>query len=179
MACERLSKRVLRFMGANHDLEQCGERGVRMRFCETEGRIEMSIVIMEDTPMKAVRDFLPTVREWRDRLKLYQGLWTKGGEGYLYEMLRFRHQGGWSYRKLAEWINRRIVGFLEGGDPEKAIDLMRAMRVEAPEKAAQEALDNLAEGRSAFPPESPVDRLMVRYLIREWKRKNPVGWQKE
>lgn len=158
------------------------EAAVRLVFEENgQGYVKLYIAVEQDTNVAIIKKVLPQVREWRRKLTEYQGR-RKSDKDEFYDYLLHLFEQDWTYRQIAEHINSEIAALLQRdkeGHQEKgfvrafwprAHELMRWMGVEEPADWMQHFYKN-----ESFPPDSPVDKAMVTYRIREWKKKHTSG----
>ena len=111
MSIELFSKKVLRFKGANQDLRITGE-GFIIWVVEMDGWLRIMPDIQEDATYENLREAIPLVLQWRDRLMEWQGPWLHGGDNSLLFRLHQRHEHGESYASLAEMINQKSTEYL-------------------------------------------------------------------
>jgi hypothetical protein len=172
---------VFQFIELNHDLDLVSDEGIWIRPLEVDGWIHLVVEVGEKTTRKNWADAWPLIRDWRERLKAFQGLWIGAGEGRLYEMLCWRHSRE-SYREIAEWLNGQIITHLVRASLapstfvglNHAVAIMEAMGVEDAELKATTGLDNLAQGEEPFFSGEPISRQMVIDRIRRWREKQPA-----
>lgn len=111
MSIELFSKKVLRFKGANQELRITGE-GFIIWVVEMDGWLRTMLDIQEDATYENLREAIPLVLQWRDRLMEWQGPWLQGGDNFLLFTLHQRHKHGESYTSLAEMINQKTTEYL-------------------------------------------------------------------
>lgn len=127
---ERPSELALRFEGANLDLPIVSASGVRLRFLDADGRLEIALAIQEETKLEHLKEAWPLVEQWKERLKAFQAPWTAGGRGGFLFVLWFRHKVlNLSYSQLATMLNRSFQQHLSSGQTEEARSILEALSV--------------------------------------------------
>jgi len=104
---------VERFKGQCRDLPRAFTWGC-VDVLPFHGRhLELCLRLNAGATIDAIRNDWWKVAEWQQELAKFQGPWTGGGDGELYETLSSLQTGGRSYARLAGWLNERIVELLQ------------------------------------------------------------------
>lgn len=106
-----MTNKAVRFLVANFLLPRATP-GVLIDAIEEGGKVSIVLKLTEDTTSKQIKDSIPLVLKWRDRLMEWQGIWLHGGNNLFLIKLDEYHKGGRSYAELAEKINARIAEYL-------------------------------------------------------------------
>ena len=109
-----LSDKAAQFEAAHFDWMMSQDTpGVKINIIEKDGgTLAVMIEILEDTTTKQIKDVIPLVLAWRNRLMEWQGIWQHGGKNLFLIELDDLHKGGMSYAELANGLNKRIEKYL-------------------------------------------------------------------
>jgi len=119
MKIEGLSTKALDFIEQNADLPMIGE-GVLFHFVD-DGRIRMMLEITENTTMAQIQKDAYLIKDWQERLLVYQGPNTV--RNYMLDQLSELKRAGWSWARIA-----RLYPFSDARDWRQVRDRIRAWR---------------------------------------------------
>ncbi len=102
-----------RFLSENTDLSRDID-GIRIQVIEKDGRLSimLELGVYLSNPTTAIRNTASLASQWLDRLLEFQGPWMGGGENDFLERISLMQEDGYSYKVLAQMINKRIENYL-------------------------------------------------------------------
>lgn len=177
-----VDKKLERLYGTNRGPLAKGIDGRIMR--NTEGKLELAVIIDEETTAEELREAWPGIVKVRTLLLEVQGTDMRKSKNALIYGHAQRKACGWTYADIARDINYDVLfhvchGHLEFEESNEstaigmAVVLLQTMHMKDNEILMwlEDGLHEIQEGRLPWSPDDgPVDWLRVRDALRQWER---------
>lgn len=195
---DKPSDKVIRFLANEQQPPPLGE-GFWIHIAEEGDRLRILVEFLDNATDVQMKNALPVIREWRQRLDNWQGK-QKTDESRFLDALWDRHyKEGDTFRAIAKDLNQKIMDFLQvaekaSRDYQKMINLpiwetedwhkevrgylyakdilrfIRANNDEDLENTVQLILEEIKRGEIMLPDEYPVSPERVRATLKSWRK---------
>lgn len=178
---EGVSTKVLEFLKENNDISlKQGE--VQIQFIEFSGLIHVMLEVGVLTTHDELRDAIPLVLAWRDRLLKHQGPWMAEGMITTQMFWNSLHERGMSHRKIAEAVNDTVANYLmqhvelnKEYKTNQYLNMAKDILVglekdENIQSILDIGLENIRQGKPPFEKDYPVSRDKIIGVLRNWDK---------